>query len=111
MPKHKPPPWLKPKTPPARMEVGVTWYTRDEWARVKAVATDPERFEATFEEWERMAEAALLKFQVVGLVASKVFIDANALLAWCLVHNTPNNASARARFVSQTGAGRIAPGR
>ena len=58
-----------------------------------------------------MAEEALLKFQADGLVASKVFIEANALLAWCLVHNTPNDASARARFVSGTGAGRIEPGR
>ena len=30
----------------ARMPVaGVTWYTADNWARVKAAATDPDRFE------------------------------------------------------------------
>ena len=106
MPKHKPPPWLKQKTPPAQMEVGVTWYTQVEWERVKATATDPERFESTYEEWEKMAEDSLLKLLSVGIVASKVFIDASSLLAWCLAHKKQNNASARAQFVSEQGAKR-----
>jgi hypothetical protein len=106
MAKHTLPPWLKPQSPRRQVEVGVTWYTESEWTLVRAAAADPERFEPTFEEWERMAEEALAKFRASGIVPTKVYVTANDLLAWCLVHKRTNNAAARAQFVSEQGAKR-----
>jgi hypothetical protein len=80
---------------------GVTWYTETEWSRVKAVATDPERFESSFNEWVAMAESALLDLHKAGIQAEKFLVNANDLLAWCLAHNKENNAAARAEFVSE----------
>ena len=110
MPKHQLPPWLKPKTVPRQLEVGVGWYTETEWALVKAAATDPERFESTYEEWVQMAEESLLKFLAAGIVAKKAYINANELLAWCLAHGKKNNAGARAQFVSEKGSKLHEPG-
>jgi hypothetical protein len=104
--KHALPPWLKPKTPPAQVGVGVTWYTEAQWALVRAAAVDPDRFERTFEAWEKMAEASLVKFRAAGIVPTKVYINSNDLLAWCLARQKVNNAAARAQFVSEQGAKR-----
>jgi len=106
MPKHKLPPWLRPKTAPRLVELGVAWYTESEWALVKAAATDPERFEATYEEWVQMAEKSLLNFLAAGIVPNKEFISANELLAWCLAHGKKNDSGARAQFVSEKGSKR-----
>lgn len=99
-PKNKLPPWLRPKTQPQAMRVGVGWYTQDEWVKVKASAEDSERLEATFEEWLAMAEDALVKIRAAGIDAEKSYILASELLAYCLARDLPNNASARAQFVS-----------
>ena len=40
------------------MVIGLTWYTEDSWAEVKASATDPESFEASFAQWKAVAVAA-----------------------------------------------------
>lgn len=86
------------------------WYSESEWALVKASATDPERFEATYDDWARMAEETLPNFLAAGIVAKKEYINANELLAWCLARGKQNDASARAEFVSEKSSKRNAPG-
>jgi hypothetical protein len=100
-PKHSLPPSLKPKAFPTAPHVGVGWYTEDEWAKVKASARDPERFEATFQEWLSMANNAIEQLRRTGINAEKSFVSSSALLAWCLAHNKRNTAESRAEFVSQ----------
>jgi len=80
--------------------VGVCWYTETGWARVKETATDPERFEATYEEWRTMAEKSLLDLAGVGISPVKVTLDPDEFAAWCTRYGRKNNASARARSVS-----------
>ena len=81
--------------------VGVSWYNEAEWAHVKAASVDPERFEPSFVEWSVMAEQALVELKQRAVKPVKVFIVAQELLAWCLAHNKPNDAAARAEFVSE----------
>ena len=80
---------------------GVTWYSAENWGRVKAAAADPERFEATFAEWQTMAEEAITDIRKTGVSPIKVFIAYEELLPWCLVHKKLNNAASRAEFVSE----------
>lgn len=87
-------------TPP---QVGVGWYVAEEWAKVKSSATDAERFEASFSEWETMAEKFLAEIRGLGIDARKSFIIASDFLAWCLATDKVNNAAARAEFVAQQG--------
>ena len=102
-PKNKLPPWLKPKGSAEQLQVGVGWYTAEEWRKVKASAKDPERFEATFEEWLAMAEESLAQFRANGINAERSYVVASELLAWCLVKGKANEALSRAEFVSQLG--------
>jgi hypothetical protein len=90
--------------------LGVCWYTEEGWARVKATATDAERFEVTYEEWRAMAEESLLDLSRTGLSPVKVTIDPDEFFAWCKRYGRKNNASARAAYVSawlrRTGGGK-----
>ena len=99
--KHKLPPWLRPKTPSSAAVVWVGWYTEDEWAKVKACAIDPGRFESSYPEWVNMAHESLADLRAVGVIAEKFEVNADALHAWCLVRDKPNSAASRAEFVTE----------
>lgn len=88
-----------------RGPVAVGWYTPDEWARVKAVAADPEVFENSFQEWEAMATDALDDLRRAGAIPVKVSISADELRAWCLARGKPVRADARAEFVADKARG------
>ena len=90
-PKNRFPPWLRPKTPTPKLSVNVGWYTEEEWTKVKAAAVDPERFEASYPEWVQMAEESLAQFHATGIMAEKHHVNADALLAWCMIHGKPND--------------------
>jgi hypothetical protein len=81
--------------------IGLGWYSETEWARVKATAKDPERFEATFADWIRMTEETLATFRAGGANAVAVLIDADEFSSWCSANAKENDAAARAQFVSQ----------
>ena len=100
-PQNKLPPWLRPRGLPLGTHVGVAWYDERNWERVKGSSTDPELFEATFDEWVAMAEKTLGNLLAAGVVAEKVLVDAGDLLAWCLAKGLTNGRAARAKFVSQ----------
>jgi hypothetical protein len=106
MPKHKPPPWLKTTAPPARTHAAVPWYTEDEWAKVRAAATDPDRLGASYKQWMLSAEDSLRRSRTLGVVANKVLIGCEELLAWCSSHKKENNAQARVQFAAEHGARR-----
>ena len=99
--KNKLPPWLKPKQSSVKRPVAVGWYNLENWTKVKAAASDPDRFEDSYQDWTDMAEKALKDLTSVGIVADKFYINSEHLLAWCLAHDKQNNAAARAEFVSQ----------
>ena len=101
--KHNLPPWLRPKAAPSKLAVGVGWYTEENWTKVKAAASDPDRFEETYHEWTDMAEKALKGLRMAGVNAEKSNINSDDLLAWCLAHGKPNSAVSRAEFVAEMG--------
>ena len=86
---------------PTAVQFSVGWYTEQEWAKVRAAATDPQVFEATYAEWVEMAEQAVADLRARGIIAERHFVTADKLLAWCLAHGRPNNSATRAQFVSE----------
>lgn len=92
---------LKTRRRSQAMVIGVTWYTEDTWAQVKATATDPECFEASFPEWKAMAVSARREFQRTGVLALECQIVPEEFFAWCAQNNQENNSTARAEFVSE----------
>jgi hypothetical protein len=91
---------LRAKNRSQQLVIGVTWYTPETWARVKATATDPACFEDSFEKWKATAVAARRNFQRSGVMALECQIDPDEFAAWCLANARENNAAARGEFVS-----------
>jgi hypothetical protein len=92
---------LKAKKRNQALVVGLTWYTEETWAQVKATASDPECFEESFAEWKAMAVSARRDFQRSGVLALECQIDPQGFFDWCALHDQKNDAAARAEFVSQ----------
>ena len=103
-PSKKLPPWLKPKVELPKVKLYVAWYTAGEWQKVKEASVDSDRFEASYAEWQAMAEDALKDLHAAGLVADKFHVHAAPLLAWCIAHAKVNDVAARAEFVAQQSA-------
>lgn len=92
---------LRAKKRSQSIVAGVTWYIEETWAQVKASASDPERFEESFPEWEAMAISALSKLRSSGVRAVEFHIIPQELFAWCALNSKVNNAASRAEFVSE----------
>ena len=78
--------------------VGVTWYTEENWNKVKAAATDPERFEETYAEWSAMAHEAVADLKKTGVNAVKVLIISNEALLkfeWVEIARSRNDRAKR----------------
>jgi len=83
------------------MAVGVAWYSREGWERIRAIAADPDRLENSYEEWLTMMTRTLGQLNSEGLFPEKVELDVEKLATWCKERGRPIDASARAEFVSR----------
>jgi hypothetical protein len=93
---------LKAKRRSQAMLVGITWYTAETWALVKANATDPERFENSFLEWEVIANSARKDLQRAGVHAIEFQVIPQLFFDWCALHNKSNIAESRAEYVAES---------
>jgi hypothetical protein len=92
---------IKAKRRTQSMVIGVTWYTPETWAQVKATAVDPECFEESFEKWKVMAVAARRNFQRSGVMALECQIEPEEFAAWCVRNGQENNSTSRGEYVSE----------
>ncbi|KAF0146954.1 MAG: hypothetical protein FD188_3563 [Ignavibacteria bacterium] len=77
--------------------VGIVWYTKEEWQKMKEISSDAEIFENSFKEWEQMANKSLVDMKASGIVAQKVFIKNDEFIVWCKIHSLPFDASSRSK--------------
>jgi hypothetical protein len=92
---------LRAKKRTQMLLVGLTWYTEDSWAQMKAAATDPECFEESFTKWKAMACKAQREFLRSGVRAIECLINPEQFATWCTLNNQQNSAAARAEYVSE----------
>ena len=80
--------------------VGIAWYEGSEWARLRAIAPDADKLEATHAEWLAFAEQGLRELRTAGYVPRRIPVRVAALQAWCEIVGRQPDASARAEFAS-----------
>lgn len=83
------------------ISVGMVWYTKGEWQKMKPIASDTEKLENTFKEWEEMADKSIRDMKRSGIVVKKVFIKTDEFITWCKIHSLPFNASSRSRYITE----------
>ena len=83
------------------MVVGVAWYSREQWARLREVASDPDSLENTYDEWITVARSTLRELAKAGAVAEKIDVDVEEIVAWCNKHGRPIDGAARSHFAAE----------
>jgi uncharacterized DUF497 family protein len=81
-------------------QLGLAWYSRQAWQRLREVADDVQGLDETYEAWEHEALAAIRDWQSRGRQIHKVSIDIEALVAWCRERNRRIDSNARAEYVT-----------
>jgi catechol-2,3-dioxygenase len=81
--------------------IGVAWYHRDQWERLREVSTDVDKLEDTYEEWLSVANKTIKDMTAVGMSIGKVHIDIERLILWCEENGLEMNSSSRARYTAE----------
>ena len=84
----------------SNVAVGVAWFDRDQWKRLKEIAPDRGALDDTFEDWERNARRLMAKITADGHRVEAVPVDIDQLLAWCTLQGIAPDGKARASYVT-----------
>jgi hypothetical protein len=82
-------------------QIGLAWYSREAWERLRAIADDREQLDESFEEWERGALQAIRELASVGRQVLKVPIDVEAYAMWCRERGCRLDSASRAEYVTE----------
>jgi hypothetical protein len=83
--------------------VGMPWFTRESWERMRAVAADRDNLPEDFAQFERIAGKRFDALIAAGHPVERVVFslkEVNAIAAWCAAKGVPFNAHVRAGFAS-----------
>ena len=81
-------------------QLGLAWYSREDWERLHEIADDRDKLDHTYEDWERQALKMIQDLEAVGQRIRKVPIDIEALIAWCRERKCRIDMAARSEYVS-----------
>jgi hypothetical protein len=82
-------------------QIGLAWYSREAWERLRAIADDREQLDDSFEEWERGALQAIRDLASVGRQVRRVPIDVEAYTKWCRERGCRLDSASRAEYVTE----------
>ena len=85
----------------SQLVLGIAWYRRDQWSRLRELSLDADELEATYEEWLVWATERLEELKAKGVAAHKVDVDVEELLNWCWKNALPVAGPARAQFAAE----------
>jgi hypothetical protein len=81
-------------------QLGLAWYSREDWERLHEIADDRDNLDDTYEDWERQALKMIQDLKAAGQQIRKVPIDIEALIAWCRERKYRIDMAARSEYVS-----------
>jgi hypothetical protein len=88
------------QVPGAIAQLGLSWYSREDWERLHEIADDRAKLDDTYEDWERQALKMIQDLEAVGRRVQKVPINIEALIAWCRERKCRIDMAARSEYVS-----------
>jgi len=86
---------------PAMVGIGMPWYTRDNFQRVREVMVDRDKLHDTFDQWEKAAKQGEANLKAGGKIVVRANLDADKFAAWCAERDLETNASARNQFAAE----------
>ncbi len=85
---------------PAVRAVGMAWYRRADYTRIKQVMVDSEKLPTTFDKWQTLAEKGEQQLKAKGHLVIRVHIDPEEFVAWCASNNCEVDADGRMAFAN-----------
>jgi hypothetical protein len=82
-------------------QIGLGWYSREAWERLRTIADDRAQLDDSFEEWERGALQAIRDLASVGRQVLRVSIDVEAYVTWCGERGCRLDSASRAEYVTE----------
>ena len=79
---------------------GIAWYRRDQWARLRGLAADPDKLEESYDDWLAGAQKTLIRMAATKVRAQRVEVDVDALVRWCRLEGRPMDSAARAAYAA-----------
>ncbi|RLT36889.1 MAG: hypothetical protein DWI57_14260 [Chloroflexi bacterium] len=85
---------------PKKDQIGLAWYTAEEWQALRRVSADRGDMDASHAEWLAGAEEYLRALRKNGLNVVPVPVQVSELVAWCKKNKRRIDSKARSEFVS-----------
>ena len=81
--------------------IGVAWYRREDYERLKAMFKDGEKLPDTYEDWLSKAQITILTLAKDRLRVEKSYIDPETFPQWCVEKGLQMDADARTHFAAE----------
>ena len=78
--------------------VGIVWYTRMTYQKLRSIFDDGDRLPASFEEWQGIAERGCDRLTSEGYQPIHVYIDLATFPEWCRKNNFRPDSIGRRGF-------------
>lgn len=88
------------------VSVGVPWYRKSDYERVRALMVDASRLPVSYGTWRCAALELVERIRRDGRRAVRVQLDPDVFIRWCVANELDLNANARTMFAAE-GARRI----
>ncbi|HEV3202619.1 MAG TPA: hypothetical protein VGZ73_32220 [Bryobacteraceae bacterium] len=81
--------------------VGMVWYRREDYARLKQMFPDGDSLPDTFEDWCEKSREVCGVLRSEGIVLRKVYLDPETFPAWCEARGLQMDAQARTKYAME----------
>ena len=85
---------------PAR-RIGLPWYRREDYQRIREMMTDRHNLALTYESWLAAAENNETVGREAGLNVSRILIEPEAFARWCLEKGVAPDSVARRDYAAE----------
>lgn len=81
--------------------IGIPWYERDAYARIRSIMDDPDMLPERFDEWLEVAHLLENEIKTRGQRVIRAIIEPEQFRSWCLSRGKKPNAKSRRHFAAQ----------
>ncbi len=94
------------------MVVGIAFYKREQWQRLRDTAVDSDILETAYDSWLDVLDSSVERIRAHGLEPELIEVDIEELLAFCKAGGLANTAGTRAKFIAEKAGKKLekAPG-
>jgi len=84
--------------------LGIAWYRREDYERLKAMFIDGDNLPDTYDEWLTIANRTYNVMSAGGLVVVKALIDPETFPEWCSANGEKLDRQARSTYAAKKAA-------